>query len=95
MKLGKFSHFVKRVSVRIMDVNGPRGGLDKQCRIKVVLLRGLPPVVVEQQHAALQAAMDLAVQRTVSVVKRSVQRRTNRPRRTRDRGAVERKAVIG
>jgi ribosome-associated translation inhibitor RaiA len=79
MKLGKFARAIERVSVRIRDVNGPRGGVDKLCAIKVVLTR-LPSVVVEAQHASLQAAMDGALQRTERAVKRSMQRRTARSR---------------
>lgn len=79
MKLGKFARAVERVSVRIRDVNGPRGGVDKACTIKVVLA-GLPSVVVEQQHASLRNAMDAAMQRTERVVRRAVQRRTAKTR---------------
>ena len=78
-KLGKFGRAIERVSVRIKDVNGPRGGVDKLCRIKVVLA-GLPTVVVEQQHAAVQAAIDAALRRTETAVKRAMQRRTVRAR---------------
>ena len=79
MKLGKFARAIERTSVRIRDVNGPRGGVDKVCAIKVVLA-GLPSVVVEEQHASLQAAMDRALQRTERAVRRSVERRTARAR---------------
>ena len=79
MKLGKFARGIERTSVRIRDVNGPRGGADKVCAIKVVL-SGLPSVVVEEQHASLQAAMDRALQRTERAVRRSVERRTARAR---------------
>lgn len=77
MKLGKFARAIERVSVRIRDVNGPRGGVDKACAIKVVL-SGMPSVLVQQQHASLQAAMDSALRRVESAVRRSVQRRRAR-----------------
>jgi CBS domain-containing protein len=73
-KLGKFASSIERVSVRIEDVNGPRGGVDKRSRIKVVL-SGLPSVMVEEQHHTLQAAMDRALDRTETAVRRSLQRR--------------------
>jgi ribosome-associated translation inhibitor RaiA len=79
-KLGKFARAVERVSVRIHDVNGPRGGVDKVCAIKVVL-SGLPSVVIEERHASLQAAMDRAIGRTERAVRRSMKRRTARTRR--------------
>ncbi len=77
-KLGKFEPAVERASVRIEDVNGPRGGIDKRCRIKVVL-RGLPSVVVEEQHETLQAAMDGALARVERAVRRATEKRRTKP----------------
>jgi ribosome-associated translation inhibitor RaiA len=78
MKLGKFATSIERVSVRVEDVNGPRGGVDQACRIKVVLI-GLPSVVFQARDASLEAAIDGAVAGTERTVRRSVQRRRMKP----------------
>lgn len=77
MKLGKFAPAVERVSVRIEDVNGPRGGVDRECRVKVVL-SGLPSVVVVERDASVAAAIDVALGAAERAVRRAVQRRRAR-----------------
>lgn len=76
-KLGKFSRHVERSSVRIEDINGPRGGIDKRCRIKVVL-NGLPSVVVEERHEMLQAALDGALARVTLAVRQATDSRRSK-----------------
>jgi hypothetical protein len=83
-KLGKFAGSVERVSVRLEDVNGPRGGVDHQCRIKVVL-RGLPSVVYQQRGASLQVVMDRAIAGAERAIRRSLRRRRMAPMKTRVR----------
>ena len=53
MKLGKFAASIERITVRLSDANGPKGGRDQVCQIKVVI-SGLPSVVVEERDAAFQ-----------------------------------------
>jgi putative sigma-54 modulation protein len=71
-KLGKHGRSIERVSVRIEDVNGPRGGVDKRCRIKVVV-RGRESVVTEQPDQDLRAAVDVAADRVERSVRRSLE----------------------
>jgi putative sigma-54 modulation protein len=79
-KLGKFVNSIERVSIRAEDVNGPRGGVDQLCRIKVVL-SGLPSVVFESRNASLRAAVDGALAGVERTVRRTLQRRRMKPLR--------------
>jgi hypothetical protein len=79
-RLGKFAESIERVSLRTEDVNGPRGGVDRVCRIKVVM-RGLPSIVFEKQDAFLNAAVDLALAGVERGVRRALTRRRARPLR--------------
>jgi hypothetical protein len=78
MKLGKYATSIERVSVRMEDVNGPRGGVDQVCRIKVVL-SGLPSVVFQSQAASLKDAINGALAGVGRAVRRRVQRRRMKP----------------
>ena len=67
------SHGVRTVNVRLSDINGPRGGNDKRCRIKVPLPGG-QAVVVEDTEADLYVAIDRAADRTERTVARRLER---------------------
>jgi CBS domain-containing protein len=79
-KLGKFAPSIERTSVRVEDVNGPRGGVDKRCRIKVVVT-GAPSVIVEDRHHSLQAALDGALARAERAVRQITGRRSKKSHR--------------
>ena len=40
LSVGRFSSQIRSVDVRLEDVNGPRGGVDKRCTIALTLRRG-------------------------------------------------------
>ncbi|MGH7105215.1 MAG: CBS domain-containing protein [Acetobacteraceae bacterium] len=71
VRLGKFASAIERVSVRTEDVDGPRGGIDRMCRIKVVL-KGLPSVVLERRDASLTTAVDEALAAAETAVRRAL-----------------------
>ena len=73
--LGKRHERIKRVLVRLGDVNGPRGGKDKYCRI-TVQIPGQKDVYVEDVKSNLYTAIHRAAERT----QRSVLRRVSRLR---------------
>ena len=83
-KVSKLESSVEGFSVRLEDVNGPRGGVDKVCRAKVTV-KGLPVVVVERRHQSARAAVDGTMDATERAVRKMLGRRRNAPRRIRAR----------
>jgi putative sigma-54 modulation protein len=75
--LGRFAPSLLSVRVRIEDVNGPKGGLDKRCQFEV---RGprIGAAIVEQLSSDALSAVDGAAGRTGHAVARLLQRRRAR-----------------
>jgi len=73
--LGSRDEHIQLIRVRLSDINGPRGGEDKSCRIQVVLPK-LSDVIIEDVETDLYTAIDRAVDRA----SKNVDRRINRHR---------------
>jgi putative sigma-54 modulation protein len=82
--LRRFDHMIRRICVHIADVNGPRGGEDKSCRIHVQLKRA-SSVIVGDRGANLLVVVARAVARVEVAVSRAADRMRGR-RRGRARG---------
>src|SRR5262245_37548775 len=76
-RLGKFAPRIERLTVRFEDVNGPRGGIDVECRIKAVI-SGVPSVVITERAADPLEAFDRAGLRVERVVRRAIGRARER-----------------
>ena len=64
---------IKRILVRLSDVNGPRGGNDKRCQLEVMLPG--QAVVVEDTEADLYVAINRAASRAGRTVMRQIRRK--------------------
>jgi putative sigma-54 modulation protein len=64
---------VKRIMVRLSDINGPRGGNDKRCHLEVILPN--QEIVVENTEADLYVAINRAAARAGRTVMRQLRRR--------------------
>lgn len=77
--LGRYQSVLASVQVRLADVNGPRGGVDKHCVVEV----GGPtmaPIIVRERDADLYIAIDRAADRIDRATARRIARR-RAPRR--------------
>jgi len=86
--LRRLGNVLGAVIVRLSDVNGPKGGVDKRCQ---VMLRGPGhrPVTIEELDVDAYAAVDVAVERAARVADRQRARaRATRRRWGRSPGAT-------
>jgi putative sigma-54 modulation protein len=72
--LSRFTHAIRNINVTLADVNGPRGGVDKVCRVRIVGPQ-LGLIVVEETANEVPAALDGAVGRVARTAARTLERR--------------------
>lgn len=75
MAFGRISREIKSIEVRLSDVNGPRGGEDKQCSAIVSAVSG-----VALKFEANDSDAYRAIDKLASKVKQSVFRKRKSPR---------------
>ena len=87
--LDRFVPRIADVHVRLADVNGPRGGVDKQCRLDVL---GLPSwrIQVQSEGPTFYEAIDAAAARAG----RSVARLLSRMAETRRQAPATREELV-
>ncbi|RPH43614.1 MAG: HPF/RaiA family ribosome-associated protein [Burkholderiales bacterium] len=73
--LRRLAWLVPQATVRLTDVNGPRGGLDKQCQVELETV-GRGRVVVASVAADWRVAIDTALARAARLLERIRTRRT-------------------
>src|SRR5262245_11677135 len=88
--LGRVEGWVSRVLVKLKDLNGPHGGVDKCCQLVVSFPRS-NPLIVEHRDADWLRAVDLAADRLAHAVRRELKRRV----RNRRAGAADKPSRQG
>lgn len=71
--LGRFADRATKVCVKLTDINGPRGGVDKHCRIEVTV-RGQKPLMIEDYDAELLPVVGKVTERLRLALARASER---------------------
>ena len=88
--LGRFGPAIDHVDVRVGDTNGPRGGVDKRCRIVVKLqAAGITSIAIDDVDESLYAAIARATARVGRTVARTLDRRRGQRTYQRRRAVTE------
>ena len=81
MTLARMQGLVQQARVSLRDINGPRGGVDKQCQVTLTTAGyGTLVVVAKAEHP--QGALHQALQRATHALARVWQRKRRPARRT-------------
>jgi len=67
-------HEIEDVRITLSDINGPRGGIDKQCQI-VLIPSALQPIVVSEKQEDLRQAIDRCLYRASQCLDRKLKRK--------------------
>ncbi len=71
---------IKRIRICLSDINGPRGGIDKRCRIQISLPH-LKDIVIEDTESDLYIAIDRATDRAGRTINRRLTRLQQKKRK--------------
>jgi len=77
--LNRTGNLIRAVVVRLADINGPRGGVDKTCSVQLSL-PGKRPVIVTERSSVLERAIDRAIHKAAQNVARRLAKR-QKPKR--------------
>ncbi|OEU50968.1 MAG: hypothetical protein BA866_03765 [Desulfobulbaceae bacterium S5133MH15] len=76
--LGRFGASINEVTVRLTDLNGPKGGIDKECLIVVKLRKG-GKVIVQGSGKDCTATLNYCADRIGRAVERELSRNRKAP----------------
>jgi hypothetical protein len=71
--LSRFDSRIEQVDLVVSDENGPRGGIDKACRLSIVLHRA-PQVVISDRDSDLAKCISRVAERAGRAVSRSIEK---------------------
>lgn len=86
--LRKFADRIERVVVRLADLNGPKGGLDKRCRVEARLFSRSQSLVVEAVDSDAYVAVSQAAARLDERVARTLSKQRVRLTASTTRGVL-------
>jgi hypothetical protein len=70
----KFYDQVQVIKITVDDVNGPKGGKDKNCKV-VIYSKGMPDIVITDSQLSALSAVNLALSRAKMTFLKKIKRK--------------------
>lgn len=77
--LARYGEKVSRIYVTLLDINGPKGGMDKRCRV-LVKLDGCAPIILQETQEDLYDAILACGSRLRRIISRKLSHKKRGPR---------------
>lgn len=77
--LERFAARIRKLRINVADLNGPRGGVDKRCRVAIVLIPS-QTIVIEERDSNIYVAIDRIGDRAGTCIGRRLKRGKGRGR---------------
>lgn len=78
--LDRLEPMVGRVAVRLADQNGPRGGVDKECKV-LVMMRNGDTIVLHEKGEEMMNVIDRASDKTKRLINRKIDKKRTKRRK--------------
>lgn len=88
----RLADHISRVHVTLGDINGPKGGVDKTCRVQAEGFE-FPPIVADERDSVLTAAINRAVAKVKNNLARQIERRRDKRLHVLQSRGLKRKAL--
>ncbi len=72
--LSRFQARIRRINIRLIDDNGPKGGVDKKCTMEAILHRG-GSIMAEDSSERIYGAAAMAADRLARRIDRELKNR--------------------
>lgn len=72
--LSRMNHEIESIDVTLSDINGPKAGVDKQCKV-IIKPVGLKKLVITEKRDSFGQAVDTAISRASQSLARKLKRK--------------------
>lgn len=77
--LSRLHHEIDSISIMLSDINGPKRGVDKQCRV-IIKPVGLAEIVITETREKIRHAIDRCLARASQSLSRKLKQRRSAPK---------------
>lgn len=89
----KICDSIQVIKVTVNDINGPKGGKDKHCRV-IIHSKGIPDIVVTDNQTSVMSAVNFALARARTTLVRKMKRKQKNQPIWAEKAVIEKHTIV-